>query len=98
MSESLRVKQGGSEIDEHQDRKQECDDGDNVHGLPQLLTGLDVQKGHGKENDGVEKHREILHWTTLDSDRRRAKWAAVNPKSILRGEAFGWRKGNLKEI
>jgi hypothetical protein len=30
-------------------------------GLPQLLAGLYVEKGHAEENGGVEKHREILH-------------------------------------
>jgi hypothetical protein len=34
-------------------------------GLPQLLAGLYVQKGHAKENGGVEKHREILHEHSL---------------------------------
>jgi hypothetical protein len=74
MSEFLRVKQSGCEVNEHQYRKQERDDGDEIHGLPQLLTGLDVQKGHGKENDGVEKHGEILHWKTLDSEPHGALW------------------------
>jgi hypothetical protein len=98
MSEFLRVKQSGCEVNEHQDRKQERDDGDEIHGLPQLLTGLDVQKGHGKENDGVEKHGDILHWKTLDSERHGALQARVIPKSILRGGALCWWKGNLKEL
>src|SRR5579863_1963778 len=98
ISEFLRIKQGGGEINEHKDRKQERDDSDEIHGLPQLLTGLDVEKGHGKENDGVEKHGEILHGKILDSDRHRAVQAAVTPKSILRGGALCWRKGKLKEI
>src|SRR5579863_7779187 len=98
MSEFLRVKQRGCEVNEHQDRKQERDDGDEIHGLPQLLTGLDVQKGRGKENSGVEKHGEILHAKSLDSERHSARRAAEISKSILRGGALCWRKGNLKEM
>ena len=69
MSELLRVEQGGAEIDKQQDRKQKGDYCDEVHGLPQLLTGLDVEKGHGKENCGKEEHDEILHATILDSEQ-----------------------------
>jgi hypothetical protein len=61
MSELLREEQGGSEVNEQQDREQESHYGDEVHGLPQLLAGLDVKKGHSKENSGEEEHREILH-------------------------------------
>src|ERR1700691_4851643 len=66
MSELLRVKEGRAEVDEQQERKQEGDYGDEVHGLPQLLTGLDVKKGHGKENGGEEEHGQILHETVLE--------------------------------
>ena len=63
ISELLRVKQGDGEVDKQQDGAQQGERGYKVHRLPQLLTGLDVEKGHDEENDGVEKHREILHWT-----------------------------------
>jgi hypothetical protein len=66
MSEFLRVQQRGSKINKQQDREQESYYRDEVHGLPQLLTGLDVEKGDGKENGGEEKHDEILHARTLD--------------------------------
>jgi hypothetical protein len=65
MSEFLREKQRGGEINQQQDRKQESHYSDEVHGLPQLLTGLDIEKGHSKENGGEEKHRKILHAQTL---------------------------------
>jgi hypothetical protein len=88
MSELLRIKQRGGEVNEHQDRKQESHYGDEVHGLPQLLTGLDVKKGHGEKNGGEEKHREILHARTLISKRHGTDQARVIPKSILLVRAF----------
>jgi hypothetical protein len=72
MSELLRVQQGGAKVDEHQNGEQKGDYSHEVHGLPQLLTGLHVKKGHGKENSGEEEHSEILHATILDSE-----WHAV---------------------
>jgi hypothetical protein len=35
-----------------------------VHGLPQLLAGLDVEKRHGEENYGEQQHERILHRRT----------------------------------
>jgi len=32
-----------------------------VHGLPQLLARLDVEKRHGEENHGEQQHDSILH-------------------------------------
>jgi hypothetical protein len=98
MSELLRIEQRGGEVDEQQDRKQESDYSHEVHGLPQLLTGLDVEKGHGEENDGEEEHCEILHARTLNSERHDIDQARVIPKSILRVGAFSWRKGILKNV
>ncbi|MGA9585058.1 MAG: hypothetical protein WBQ95_07000, partial [Terracidiphilus sp.] len=98
MSEFLRIEQRGAEVNQQQDRKQKSDYSDEVHGLPQLLTGLYVQKGSGKENGGEEEHREILHASTLDSEHHAATWAHAIPKSILRVGALLSRKGNLKEI
>ena len=95
MSELLRIEQRGSEVNKQQDRKQQSHYRDEVHGLPQLLTGLDIQKGHGKENCSKEKHDEILHARILDSKRHRVAQAAVIPKSILRVGALRSRKGNL---
>jgi hypothetical protein len=44
-------------------------------GLPQLLAGLHIQKGGGKENDGVEQHGEILHRSPRFDTRPRVKQA-----------------------
>jgi hypothetical protein len=88
MSELLRIEQGGSEVNEQQDRKQKSDYRHEVHGLPQLLTGLDVEKGHGEESGGEEEHGEILHAKTLNSETHRAARAHAIPKSILRVGAF----------
>jgi hypothetical protein len=55
MSELLREEQRGGKVDQQQNRKHKSHCGDEIHGLPQLLTGLYVQKGHAEENDGVEK-------------------------------------------
>jgi hypothetical protein len=52
MSELLRIEQRGGEVNEQQDRKQESDYSHEIHGLPQLLTGLHIEKGHGEENGG----------------------------------------------
>ena len=41
-----------------------------VHGLPQLLAGLDVEKRHDKENRGEEEHDDVLHARSLDSEPR----------------------------
>jgi hypothetical protein len=54
MSELLRKEQGKSQIAKQQDRKDQCDDSDDVylHGpLPQLLAGLDVKERQGEENN-----------------------------------------------
>src|SRR5580704_10894005 len=61
MSEFLREKQRGCEVNKQQDRKQESHYSDEVHDLPQLLTGLDVEKGHGKKDYGEKEHYAILH-------------------------------------
>jgi len=65
MSEFLRIEQCCAEVNQQQDRKQKSHYGDEVHELPQLLTGLDVKKGHGEENGGEEEHGEILHARNL---------------------------------
>jgi hypothetical protein len=58
MSEFLREKQRDGEIAKQKDGENEagCRDPIHVHGLPQLLAGLDVEKRQGEENNGVEQH------------------------------------------
>jgi hypothetical protein len=98
MSEFLRKKQGCSEVNKQQDREQESHYSYQVHGLPQLLAGLHIQKGHGKEKRGEEKHDNVLHAGLLDSEPRRRRKARTIPKSIFHGCAFSWSKGNLKKL
>jgi hypothetical protein len=63
MSEFLRVEQGRGEITEKKDRNEKRDCGDDVdlHGLPQLLACLNVEKRHGEEDGCVKEHEQILH-------------------------------------
>jgi hypothetical protein len=98
MSELLRIEQRGCEVNQQQDRKQESYYSDEVHGLPQLLTGLDVEKGRDKENGSEKEHGQILHAMTLISERHAATRKRAIPKSILWLCALCSRKGNLKEI
>jgi hypothetical protein len=63
MSEFLRKEQRDGEINHQENREDESSRRNpiHVHGLPQLLAGLDVEKRHGEENDGVEQHQCVLH-------------------------------------
>jgi hypothetical protein len=68
MSEFLREQKGGGQVSEQEHGQDEGDDGVDGHGLPQLLAGLDVRKGHGEEDSGEGEHDEVLHGI---SDKRR---------------------------
>jgi hypothetical protein len=60
MSELLREEQGKRQVAQQKNGQNQRDDGNdiNVHGrLSQLLAGLDVKKGHGKEDYGENQHR-----------------------------------------
>jgi hypothetical protein len=63
ISEFLREKQRDGEINQQQNGKDESDCAHkmNVHSLPQLLAGLDVEKRHGEKNHGEQQHQRILH-------------------------------------
>jgi hypothetical protein len=61
MSEFLRVKQRNSQIAQQQNGKDESNRRNQVHGLPQLLARLHIEKGNAEENHREEKHRYILH-------------------------------------
>jgi hypothetical protein len=50
MLELLREKQGGDEVAEQQNRQDQRNDRDGIHGLPQLLASLDVEKRQAEEN------------------------------------------------
>jgi hypothetical protein len=58
ISEFLREQQGKSQVTQQQDGNHQSESGHkvNVHGLPQLLAGLDVEKGHAEENGCEKQH------------------------------------------
>jgi hypothetical protein len=57
MLELLREKQGGDEVAEQQHGQNQRNSSDDIHGLPQLLASLDVEKRQAKENYGEQQHR-----------------------------------------
>jgi hypothetical protein len=63
ISEFLREEQGEDQVSKEQDGQNQRDDSDDVglHGLPQLLTCLDVKERQGEENYREQQHRYILH-------------------------------------
>jgi hypothetical protein len=61
MSEFLRIEQRNGQIAQQQNRKNECNCRNQIHGLPQLLACLHVEKGNAEENHREEEHRYILH-------------------------------------
>jgi hypothetical protein len=61
MSKLLREKQGCDEVAEQQNRQNQRKHGDDIHGLPQLLASLDVEKRQAEENYREQQHRYILH-------------------------------------
>jgi hypothetical protein len=74
MSELLREKQGDGQVTKQQDGQNERNDGNDVglHGLPQLLACLDVEKRQGEENYREQQHRYILHRRSRSSSRHPA--------------------------
>src|ERR1017187_3760002 len=73
ISELLREEQGNGQVSEQQDGQNQRNHGDDVdlHGLPQLLACLDVEKRQAEENYREQQHRPILHFVSLDSMSRR---------------------------
>jgi hypothetical protein len=70
MSEFLREEQGEGQITQKQHGQNQSNDGGDrvgLHGLPQLLAGLDVEKRQAEENYCKQQHRHILHRRSLDS-------------------------------
>jgi hypothetical protein len=59
--ELLRIEQGEGQITQQQNGQDEGYDCDNVHWLPQLLAGFDVEKRQPKENHGEQQHPNVLH-------------------------------------
>jgi hypothetical protein len=50
MSEFLREKKGNGQITQEQNGKNQCDCSDEIHGLPQFLASLDIEKCQAEEN------------------------------------------------
>jgi hypothetical protein len=69
MSEFLRIKQRNGEIPQKQYRKNECNQRDEIHVLPQFLESFDVEKRHAEEECREEQHRHILHRENSQSER-----------------------------
>jgi hypothetical protein len=63
ISEFLRKKQRDDEIDQQQNGTCERNRRDwmEVHGLPQFMTGFDVEKRQPEEDRGEQQHECILH-------------------------------------
>jgi hypothetical protein len=63
ISEFLREKQGNGQVTKQEYGQNQGNDGDDVglHGLPQLLACLDVEKRQAEENYREQQHRHILH-------------------------------------
>jgi hypothetical protein len=59
MSKLLREEQGESQVSQQQDGKNQGNGGDDVdlHGLPQLLAGLDVEERQDEESYREQEHR-----------------------------------------
>jgi hypothetical protein len=83
MSEFLRIKQGNGQIAEQQNRKDECNCRNQIHGLPQLLACLHVEKGNAKENHREEEHRYILHRKSRSICRVRALAPHSKPRTSV---------------
>jgi hypothetical protein len=56
MLELLREKQGEGQVTKQQNGQNQRNYGDGIHGLPQLLACLDVEKRQGEENNGEQQH------------------------------------------
>ena len=57
-SEFLREKQGEDQVAQQQNGQNQPNSGGDIdlHGLPQLLASLDVEKRQGEENNGEQQH------------------------------------------
>jgi hypothetical protein len=82
MSEFLREKQGKSQVAQKGHRRNQSNQGDDVdlHGLPQLLTRLDVEERQAEENSREQQHRQILHGRSRSFIRQspeKVSWEAI---------------------
>jgi hypothetical protein len=72
---------------QHEGEKQR-DSRNPIHGLPQLVACLDVEKRHGEEDGGVDEHQQILHRRTPDSAQRRTLKRAESHRLSFRLRAL----------
>jgi hypothetical protein len=63
ISEFLREQKRNGEVNQqkHGNEQRDCSDEVDLHGLPQFLASLDVEKRHGKENGSEKQHDQVLH-------------------------------------
>jgi hypothetical protein len=63
MSEFLREQKRDGEVNqqEHGNEQSDCGDEVDLHGLPQFLARLDVEKRQGEESTREQQHDKILH-------------------------------------
>jgi hypothetical protein len=63
MSEFLREQKRDGEVNqqEHRNEQRDCSDEVDLHGLPQFLARLDVEKRQGEESSREHQHEQILH-------------------------------------
>jgi hypothetical protein len=97
MSEFLREKHCDGEIDQQEDRENQsdCRNPIRVHGLPQPLASLDVEKRHGEENCGEQQHECVLHCNSLKpngSHRNSARQERLNRNRFFRSIGFSFEK------
>ncbi|MGA2352603.1 MAG: hypothetical protein ABSF70_19375 [Terracidiphilus sp.] len=97
MSELLREKQGDGQVTKEQDGQSQGDEGDRVdlHGLPQLLAGLDVKKRQTEENYREQQHRYILH--SVSQFQERDVREAACSRTILALALFDYQKDFLNK-
>src|SRR5215469_5352523 len=103
MSEFLRIKQRNRQVSEQKNGKDQCDRGDQVHGLPQFLAGLHVEEGDGEKQRGEEQHGGVLHSgaPTPVAGKDAGSGHPVAPflrslKSLM-SKSFEYQKGKIKK-
>jgi hypothetical protein len=94
--ELLREEQGDGQVSKQKNGQNQGNCGDDVglHGLPQLLAALDVEKRQGEEYD-----REQLHLASqLPHFHEQAVGEAACSRMILALASFEYRKTFLNKV
>src|SRR5580698_3091610 len=84
ISEFLREEQREGEISQQENRKyqRDCRNPFDVHGLPQLLACLDVEKRQDEKNYGEQQHHCVLHVGSPSTNQNQA--ASTAPAGSLK--------------